>query len=100
MSVHRAISDAPFRPYRKAALLALSVALASGPVVLVAISSADAAPTTGSLISSAPIPITLPLRTVAIDTTIPRGVGIVATWGTSSASNSIKVYDCDMSLRN
>jgi hypothetical protein len=53
MSVHRA-THAPFRPYRKAALLALSVALASGPVVLVAVSSADAAPTTGALISRAP----------------------------------------------
>jgi Domain of unknown function (DUF4082) len=51
--VHRA-THAPFRPYRKAALLALSVALASGPVVLVAVSSADAAPTTGALISRAP----------------------------------------------
>lgn len=47
-----------------------------------------------------PIPSTLALRTVAIDTTIARGVGIVATWGASSASNSIKVYQCTALLQN
>lgn len=46
------------------------------------------------------IPSTLALRTVAIDTTISRGVGIVATWGTSSASNSIKVYNVSTMLQN
>lgn len=47
-----------------------------------------------------PIPSTLALRTVAVDTTIPRGVGIVATWGTSSVSNSIKVYNVTVLLQN
>jgi len=46
------------------------------------------------------IPSTLALRTVAIDTTISRGVGIVATWGTSSVSNSIKVYQTLAMLQN
>lgn len=41
----------------------------------------------GSLL---PIPSTQALRTVAtVDTTIARAFGICATWGTSSASNSI-----------
>lgn len=55
-----------------------------------------------SLVASSPLPIpsTLALRTVAIDTTVPRGVGIVATWGTSSASNSIKVYNVSALLMN
>jgi hypothetical protein len=50
--------------------------------------------------TSIAIPSTLALRTVAIDTTIMRGVGIVATWGTSSASNSIKVYQNLAVLQN
>jgi len=52
-------------------------------------------------VTTIPIPITLALRTVAtIDTTIQRGVGIVATWGTSNAANSIKVYNCTAILQN
>lgn len=51
-------------------------------------------------VTTIPIPSTLALRTVAIDTTIMRGVGIVATWGTSSASNSIKVYNVTALLQN
>ena len=47
-----------------------------------------------------PIPSTLALRTVAIDTTIARGVGIVATWGTSNVANSIKVYNVLAALQN
>jgi hypothetical protein len=39
--------------------------------------------------SPVPIPITQALRTVTIDTTIERAIGVSATWGTSSASNSI-----------
>lgn len=50
--------------------------------------------------STTPIPITAALRVVAIDTTVARGVGIVATWGTSSASNSIKVYNLLVWLAN
>jgi hypothetical protein len=37
-----------------------------------------------------PIPVTAALRTVAIDTTIARAVGVCATWGTSSGSNTVK----------
>jgi len=47
-----------------------------------------------------PIPSTLALRTVAIDTTIMRGVGVVATWGTSSVSNNIRVYQLTALLLN
>lgn len=48
-----------------------------------------------------PIPITAALRTVAtIDTTIARGVGVVATFGTSNAANRIQVYHCTVTLQN
>ena len=50
--------------------------------------------------TTVPIPITLALRTVAINTTISNGVGVVATWSASSASNSIKVYNCTVLLQN
>lgn len=39
------------------------------------------------------IPITQALRTVTVDTTIERTIGVSGTWGTSSASNSVTVYD-------
>lgn len=38
-----------------------------------------------------PIPTTQALRTVACDVTAARAVGVGAAWGTSSASNTIKV---------
>ena len=41
--------------------------------------------------SETPLPITQALRTVAIDTTIERAVGVSCEWGTSSASNQIIV---------
>ena len=41
--------------------------------------------------SETPIPITQALRTVAIDTTIERAVGVSGEFGTSSASNQIIV---------
>ena len=41
--------------------------------------------------SEAPIPITAALRTVAIDTTIERAIGVSGEWGTSSASNGVTV---------
>lgn len=48
-----------------------------------------------------PIPITQALRTVSgFDTTIERAIGVSATWGTSSASNSITVYDYTVTIRN
>jgi hypothetical protein len=56
---------------------------------------------TGSLIlgtsltaeSVVPIPVTQALRTVSVDTTANRAIGAGAAWGTSSASNSITVYN-------
>jgi hypothetical protein len=50
--------------------------------------------------SPAAIPTTQALRTVAIDTTIARAIGVCATWGTSSASNAIKVYKHSVVCRN
>jgi hypothetical protein len=47
-----------------------------------------------------PIPSTLALRTIAWDTTIARAIGVCATWGTSSASNSIKTYNSSVLLLN
>jgi len=37
-------------------------------------------------------------RTVAIDTTAAKAVGVGATWGTSSASNTIKVNHLSVEL--
>lgn len=42
-------------------------------------------------VSLFPIPITAALRTVTIDTTIERAVGVSATWSASSASNQVTV---------
>jgi hypothetical protein len=39
----------------------------------------------------APVPTTLAARTVACDVTAARAVGVGAAWGTSSASNTVKV---------
>lgn len=48
-----------------------------------------------------PIPITQALRTVSsFDTTIERAVGVSATWGTSSASNSITVNNLTVLVLN
>jgi len=41
--------------------------------------------------AEAPLPVTQALRTVTIDTTIERAIGVSATWGASSASNQITV---------
>lgn len=38
-----------------------------------------------------PMPVTAALRTVTIDTTIERAIGVSATWGAASASNLITV---------
>lgn len=51
-------------------------------------------------LTAIPIPSTLALRTIAWDTTIARAIGICATWGTSSASNSIKTYNLAAELLN
>lgn len=51
--------------------------------------------------STFPIPITAALRTVSsFDTTIERAIGVSATWGTSSASNSITVNDYQVLILN
>jgi hypothetical protein len=48
-----------------------------------------------------PIPITQALRTVAsFDTTIERAIGVSATWGASSASNSITTYGVTVVILN
>lgn len=44
-------------------------------------------------VSVVPVPITQALRTVSVDTTANRAVGVGAAWGTSSASNSITCYN-------
>jgi hypothetical protein len=44
-------------------------------------------------VSVNPIPITQALRTVTVDTTQNRAVGVGAAWGTSNASNTITVYN-------
>ena len=51
-------------------------------------------------VTTLPVPITLALRTVAIDTTISRGIGVVATWGTSNAANTLTVYNVTAILQN
>jgi hypothetical protein len=40
-----------------------------------------------------PMPTTQALRTVTVDTTANRAVGVGAAWGTSNAANSITVYN-------
>jgi hypothetical protein len=40
-----------------------------------------------------PMPTTQALRTVTVDTTANRAIGVGAAWGTSSASNSITTYN-------
>jgi len=56
--------------------------------------------TTLTAVTTVPIPITLALRTVTIDTTIARAFGVCATWGTSSASNTIKTYNISALVLN
>jgi len=51
-------------------------------------------------ISSVPIPITAALRTVTWDTTIARAVGVCATWGTSSASNTVRTLNHSVLILN
>jgi len=53
-----------------------------------------------SAITSTMIPITLALRTVAINTTIANAIGICATFSASSASNNVRVYQLTASLLN
>lgn len=50
--------------------------------------------------TTAPLPITQALRTVAIDTTIVRSVGVCATFSASSASNTVKTINLSVLLLN
>jgi hypothetical protein len=50
--------------------------------------------------STNPCPTTAAARAVAIDTTIARAIGVCATWGTSSASNTLKVYKHSVMIKN
>jgi hypothetical protein len=50
--------------------------------------------------SDFPIPITAALRTVAIDTTTDRAIGVSGTWGASSASNQIITYNITVQIFN
>lgn len=50
--------------------------------------------------ASVPIPITAALRTVAIDTTIERAIGVSAAYSASSASNAIVVDDLRVLILN
>ncbi len=50
--------------------------------------------------AATPHPLTLALRTVAIDFSIERAFGVSATWGASSASNQVIVYDCRLLVMN
>lgn len=47
-----------------------------------------------------PIPITAALRTVAIDTTIERAIGVSAAYSASSASNQVVVDDLRLMIWN
>lgn len=47
-----------------------------------------------------PFPVTAGARTVSIDTTIERAIGVSATWGAASASNIVTVNDTRVVLLN
>jgi hypothetical protein len=47
-----------------------------------------------------PMPITAALRTVAIDTTVSKLIGIGAAWSASSASNNVKVNNVSVLFLN
>lgn len=51
-------------------------------------------------ISTVPIPITAALRTVAIDTTIERAIGISAAFSASSGSNQVQVDSNEVLILN
>jgi hypothetical protein len=50
--------------------------------------------------TTAPMPITQALRTVTIDTTLFRAIGVCGTWSASSASNIVKVLNFSAILLN
>jgi hypothetical protein len=50
--------------------------------------------------SPSSVPVTAAARSVAVDTTAAKSWGIAATWGTSSASNSITVDLLNVQILN
>jgi hypothetical protein len=50
--------------------------------------------------ANVPIPISAALRTVVIDTTLPRPIGVLATFSASNAANRVQVYNCTALLQN
>lgn len=51
-------------------------------------------------IAASPAPVTAAARSVTVDTTVAANWGIGATWGTSSASNSITVDTFNIQIMN
>src|SRR5262245_19330131 len=51
-------------------------------------------------VTTVSIPITLALRTVTLNTTVANAIGVCATFGTSNASNNVRVYQLTASLLN
>lgn len=51
-------------------------------------------------VTATPIPITQALRTFAWDTTIARAIGVSGTWGTSSASNTLRTNNLQVLITN
>lgn len=49
-------------------------------------------------LTSTPLPITAGARIVAVNTTVENRVGVSASWGASSASNTIQTYSLDVSI--
>lgn len=50
--------------------------------------------------TGAPIPITLALRTVALNTTVANAIGVCATCSVSNAANNVRVYGISAVLLN
>lgn len=46
------------------------------------------------------VPITQALRTFTVDTTIGRAIGVSGTWGTNSASNTVKTNSLNVMVLN
>ena len=66
----------------------------------VIVGSGNAELGTLTALTATAIPITAALRTVTIDTTLARAVGVCATWSASSASNTVRVYNMTVQLMN
>lgn len=51
-------------------------------------------------LNTVPIPISQALRSVSIDTTIERAIGVCATWSASSASNTVTTLNHSVMILN